>query len=81
MKHLQYDDVSVEGGASLMPTNKLIIIPVKLGPLPTENFSPHSFQQSAGTNCVIKIAKAEILFLNGVDGHIIQTVIKELSRK
>lgn len=64
-----------------MPTNKLTIVPVKLDPLPIENSSIRSFQQTAGPNCVIKIATAEISFFNGVDEHIIQAVMKELIRK
>lgn len=61
-----------------MPSNKLTIVPVYLDPLPTENTATYSSQQTTGPSCVIKTAAAEISFFNGVDPHIIQTLIKEL---
>lgn len=64
-----------------MPTNKLTIVPVYLDPLPTKNTAPHSSQQTAEPSCVIKTAAAEISFFNGVEPHIIQSVIKELMPK
>ena len=64
-----------------MPSNKLTIVPVYLDPLPTENTASYSTQQIAGPSCLIKTAVAEISFFNGVDTHIIQTVMKELMPK
>lgn len=63
--------ISIKGGAFLIPTIKLTIVPVKLDPLPFENASTHSFQQTTGPGCVIKTAAAEISFFNGVDEHVI----------
>lgn len=61
-----------------MSTNKLTIVPVKLDSLPTKTTSFHSSEYTAAVSCVIKTAEAEIAFFNGVDEHIIQTIIKEL---
>lgn len=62
----------------LMPINKLTIVPIKLDPLPVENYSFHSSQYTAEPSCVIKTAAAEISFFNGVDERIIQSIMKEL---
>ncbi|MEK4494874.1 hypothetical protein [Ureibacillus sp. FSL W8-0352] len=61
-----------------MSKNKLTIVPVKLNPLPTEATSFHSPHDAAKPGCVIKTALAEISFFNGVDEHIIQTIMREL---
>mgnify|MGYP003456481190 CR=1 FL=1 len=62
-----------------MPTNNLTIVPVKLDPLPVETSSFNSSQYTTEPSCVIKTAAAEILFFNGVDERIIQTIMKELN--
>ncbi|MFJ7640669.1 hypothetical protein ACQKL0_19825 [Peribacillus sp. NPDC097264] len=64
-----------------MSTNKLTIVPVKLDPFPTETTSFHSSEYTAVLGCVIKTAEAEITFFNGVDEHIIQTIMKELKSR
>lgn len=64
-----------------MSTNKLIIVPVKLDPLPVETASFHSNHYTADPSCVIKTASAEISFYNGIDERIIQTIMKELNSR
>ena len=64
-----------------MSTNKLTIAPVKLDPLPTESTSFRSSHEIASPSCVIKTAEAEIIFFNGVDDRIIQTIMKELKSR
>lgn len=64
-----------------MPTNRLTIVPVKLDLLPTDTSSIHSSEYTAEPSCVIKIAAAEIAFFNGVDEHIIKTILKELGNR
>ncbi|WAA09973.1 hypothetical protein [Fervidibacillus albus] len=60
-----------------MPNQKLTIVPVTLQPK-NENTSLFSSQVLLNPACTIKTATTEISFFNGVDEHIIQTVIKEL---
>ena len=62
-----------------MPKTKLTIVPVTLDPI-TDESSNHSPQYS-GPSCVIKTTTAEISFFNGVDEHIIQTIMKELNNQ
>lgn len=61
-----------------MPKQKLTIVPVTLH---TENENT-SAKIPAGPSsnpiCTIKTGNVEISFFNGVDEHIIQTVMKEL---
>ncbi len=64
-----------------MPTNELTIVPVKLDPLPVETSSLHSSQYTAEPSCVIKTDTAEVFFFNGVDEHIIHTIMKELNSR
>lgn len=64
-----------------MSTNKLTIVPVKLNPLPTESITLRSSHEIASPSCVIKTTVAEIAFFNGVDEHIIQTIMKELKSR
>lgn len=61
-----------------MSTNKLTIVPVKLDPLTPESSSIHPSHDTTKPSCVIKTASAEITFFNGVDEHIIQTIMREL---
>ncbi|NCU18345.1 hypothetical protein [Pallidibacillus pasinlerensis] len=56
-----------------MPDQKLTIVPVTLHP----EFKNPSNSNSSST-CTIKSGKIEISFANGVDEHIIQTVMREL---
>ncbi|WP_066298410.1 hypothetical protein [Bacillus sp. FJAT-29937] len=61
-----------------MPKEKLTIVPVTLHP---ENKSiALSTSSSTGSSsiCTIKTANAEISFYNGVEEHLIQTIMKEL---
>ena len=64
-----------------MSTNKLTIVPVKLKPLPNETSSFHSSRITAAPACIIKMGVAEVTFYNGVNEHIIQTVMKELKNR
>ncbi|WP_375199717.1 hypothetical protein [Bacillus sp. RS11] len=64
-----------------MLTTKLTIVPVTLDPITDEFSSNFSPQYSDCPSCVIKTAIAEISFFNGVDEHIIQTIIKELNNQ
>lgn len=61
-----------------MSPNKLTIVPVKFDPLRTESTTFRSSHDIASPSCVIKTDVAEIAFFNGVDGRIIQTIMKEL---
>ena len=63
-----------------MPTTKLTIVPVTLDPVTDKSSSNHSPQYSIVPSCVIKTTTAEISFFNGVDEHIIQTIMKELNK-
>ena len=64
-----------------MSTNKPIIAPVHLDPLPAEFPLGFSTQQTVEPTCVIKTATTEISFFNGVDAHLVQTVLKGLVLK
>ena len=61
-----------------MPTHKLTIVPVKLDSLPTESATLRPSHDTAAPSCIIKTAETEILFFNGVDECIIQTIMKEM---
>ncbi|NCU18811.1 hypothetical protein [Pallidibacillus pasinlerensis] len=61
-----------------MPEQKLTIVPVTLHP-ETENItSTIPATPSSNSTCTIKSGNVEITFTNGVDEHIIQTVMREL---
>jgi len=61
-----------------MPQQKLTIVPVKLH-TENENTSTSNLAVvSSNPTCTIKTGNAEISFFNGVDKHIIQTVMREL---
>ncbi|MEK4231389.1 hypothetical protein [Solibacillus sp. FSL H8-0538] len=64
-----------------MPTTKLTIVPVTLAPIIDESSFTNSPQFHSDPSCVIKTATAEISFFNGVDEHIIQTIMKELNNQ
>ncbi|AVK85917.1 hypothetical protein C3943_21690 [Lysinibacillus sp. B2A1] len=61
-----------------MPQQKLTIIPVTLYPELNNSPVANSTQDSYINTCTIKTAKVEISFCNGVDEHIIQSVMREL---
>lgn len=58
-----------------MPQEKLTIVPVSLHPENKYTSPPISRSSSS---CTIKTANAEISFYNGVEEHIIQTIMREL---
>ncbi|MGB9343237.1 hypothetical protein [Trichococcus sp.] len=62
-----------------MPQQKLTIVPVTLHP---DNKIPFSspVANPSSISCTIKTANLEISFFNGVDEHIIQTIMKELKK-
>lgn len=64
-----------------MLTNKLTIVPVKLDPLPTESATLRSPNDTVAPSCIIKTAETEIIFFNGVDERILQTIMKELKSR
>jgi hypothetical protein len=59
-----------------MPQQQLTIVPVTL--LPDTKKSLSSTSTSTFGHCTIKTAIAEVSFHNGVEEHIIQTVMREL---
>ncbi|NMD72882.1 hypothetical protein HHO41_21950 [Bacillus sp. DNRA2] len=61
-----------------MPQQKLTIVPVTLDPVSKSPFKPASSVDPSSSICTINTANAEISFFNGVDEHIIQTVMREL---
>ena len=64
-----------------MPKTKLTIVPVTLDPITDDSSFTNPPQFSSDPSCVIKTATAEISFFNGVDTHIIQTIMKELNNQ
>ena len=64
-----------------MLTNKLTIVPVTLDPIRDESSTKPPIDFPTSPSCVIKTASAEISFFNGVDEHIIQTIMKELMNR
>ncbi|MBL5769323.1 hypothetical protein B5V88_16950 [Heyndrickxia sporothermodurans] len=61
-----------------MPEQKLTIVPVTLHSKNKDYYSSTSSTASSNKACTIKTANIEISFNNGVDEHIIQTVMREL---
>ena len=64
-----------------MPSNKLMIVPVKLDPITNETISFNSPGYFSAPSCVIKTATVEVSFFNGVNERIIQTVMRELTKQ
>ncbi|PYF06115.1 hypothetical protein [Ureibacillus chungkukjangi] len=64
-----------------MPTTKLTIVPVTLDPIINNLSSVTSQPQVHAPNCMIKATGVEISFFNGVDEHIIQVIMRELSNR
>lgn len=63
-----------------MLKNKLTIVPVTLDPITNDSPFMNSSQFTTEPSCIIKTATAEVSFFNGIDEHIIQTVMKELNK-
>lgn len=61
-----------------MSQEKLTIVPVTLHPENKSITSRASSIISPLSSCTIKIADAEVTFFNGVEEHIIQTIMREL---
>ena len=64
-----------------MPQQKLKIVPVTLQIENETNTATNPAVRSSNPACTIKTADAEISFFNGVDEHIIQTVMRELKHR
>ena len=61
-----------------MPQEKLTIVPVTLHPDNENTSATNPTVPSLNVTCTIKMANSEISFFNGVDEHIIQTVMRGL---
>ena len=61
-----------------MPQQKLTIVPVTLHPENNSTSATIPAALSSNPTCTIKTGNAEISFFNGIDEHIIQTVMREL---
>ncbi|WP_066371440.1 hypothetical protein [Neobacillus fumarioli] len=61
-----------------MPQQKLTIVSVKLHTENKNNSTLKPAVVSSNPTCTIKTGNVEISFFNGVDEHIIQTVMREL---
>lgn len=61
-----------------MPQQKLTIVPVTLHTENENTSATNSVVPTPNPTCMIKTANAEISFFNGIDEHIIQTVMREL---
>ena len=59
-----------------MPQQPLVIVPDTLHPIANTNQS--NISENPSVFCPITLSHAEITFQNGVDEHIIQTIIREL---
>ena len=63
-----------------MPQQKLTIVPVTLHSENKVSYSSSSLTTAPNNTCTIKTENVEISFSNGVDEHIIQTVMRELKQ-
>lgn len=61
-----------------MSHEELIIVPVTLHPVKKESTLATPLDSPAVPVCTMKSGNLELSFFNGVDEHIIQTVIREL---
>lgn len=61
-----------------MPRQKLTIVPVTLHTENANTSAKNPVVISSNPTCTIKTSNVEISFFNGVDEHIIQTVMREL---
>ncbi|WP_404328416.1 hypothetical protein [Mesobacillus maritimus] len=64
-----------------MPQQKLTIVPVTLHSENKNTSAPNPVVISSNPTCTIRTGNAEITFFNGVDEHIIQTVMRELKNQ
>lgn len=64
-----------------MPQEKLTIVPVTLHAENENTAAPNPAALSSSPTCTIKMCNVEISFCNGVDEHIIQTIMRELINK
>jgi hypothetical protein len=64
-----------------MPQQKLTIVPVTLHTKNEHTPATSPFGLSSHPTCTIKTATSEISFFNGVEEHIIQTVMRELKNQ
>lgn len=61
-----------------MPHEELIIVPVNLHTEKKDSTLAIPLDSSVAPVCTMKSGSLELSFFNGVDEHIIQTVIREL---
>ncbi|MBS4217496.1 hypothetical protein KHA96_18490 [Bacillus sp. FJAT-49711] len=61
-----------------MPQQKLTIVPVTLHKQKENNPATVPVAPYSNPTCRIKTGNTEITFFNGVDVHIIQTIMREL---
>ncbi|RFA32195.1 hypothetical protein CAI16_08460 [Virgibacillus dokdonensis] len=61
-----------------MPEQKLTIVPVTLHSKNENSTASYPEGPSFYSTCTIKMGKVDISFSNGVDEHIIQTIMREL---
>lgn len=66
-----------QGGAFLMPANKVSIVPVHLEPTSTK---PSVSRTPLKPICVIQANQLKISFYHGVKNHVIQTIMQELTK-
>lgn len=64
-----------------MPQQKLTIVPVTLHTEKENTSATNPAMPFSNLTCTIKTSNAEIFFYNGVDEHIIQTVMRELKNQ
>ena len=64
-----------------MSNSKLTIVPVTLHSENEGSSATKPTALSSRPTCTIKTVNAEIFFFNGVDEHIIQTVMRELNNR
>lgn len=61
-----------------MPQQKLTIVPVTLHSENENTSAKNPVVISSSPTCMIRSGNVEISFFNGVDEHIVQTVMREL---
>jgi hypothetical protein len=64
-----------------MPNQKLTIVPVTLHSEIENTSAKKTAVPSSNPTCTIKTGNVEISFFNGVDEHIIQSVMRELKNR
>lgn len=61
-----------------MSQPKLMIVPVTLHPDSRSSLPITSSKSPSSSICVIKTAYVEVSFCNGIEEHVIQTIMREL---